>query len=148
MRAAAASLLQQAGRLGANLTPAPLCAPLRAAKQELHRVLHLAFNLAAAHDRTVILEPHREASAGRIPVRLPKGVRWGRPERVPLPPSLAGSGWHTGHAHPITVMPHRRAAANVWFLHHGQEALCLRLDLSGALELLRYRPLWRTWTRC
>ncbi|WP_306590267.1 hypothetical protein [Geothrix sp. 21YS21S-4] len=148
MRALATSLLQRVGSLGARLIPTPLCAPLRVATRELRRTLHLAFGLAAAHDRTVILEPHREASAGRISVRLPQGVRWGRPEQVPLPPSLADSGWWSGHPHPITVMPHGRAAANVWFLHHGREALCLRLDLAGSLELLRYRPLWRTWTRC
>jgi hypothetical protein len=45
-------------------------------------------------------------------------------------------------------MPQRRASANVWFLHHGRQALCLRLDLSGAVELLRYRPLLGTWVNC
>lgn len=29
-----------------------------------------------------------------------------------------------------------------------REALCLRLDLSGSVELLRYRPLLGAWTAC
>jgi hypothetical protein len=96
----------------------------------------------------VVLDPCRKATEGRIAVKLPTGVRWGRPAAIPLPPSLEDSGWLGGRPRPITVMPQRRAAANVWFLHHGREALCFRLALSGSVELLRYRPLLRTWTTC
>jgi hypothetical protein len=45
-------------------------------------------------------------------------------------------------------MPHRRAATNVWFLHHGRQTLCLRLELSGSVELLRYRPFLGAWVAC
>ena len=144
MRTTASALLQRLARL----LPAPLCQPLRAAQAELRRSLHLAFNLASTHGRAVVLEPCREATVGRISVRLPEGVCWGRPAAIPLPPSLAGSGWRGGRPRPITVMPQRRASANVWFLHHGREALCLRLGLSGTVELLRYRPVLGTWVEC
>jgi len=148
MRAAGTTFLQQATRAVAALWPSPLCQPLRAAQVELRRSLHLAFRLASIYHRTVVLEPCRQATEGRISVRLPEGVRWGRPASIPLPPSLADSGWRGGDPHPITVMPRRRASANVWFLHHGREALCLRLELSGSVELLRYRPLLGAWTSC
>jgi hypothetical protein len=148
MRAAATPLLQYLGRTAARILPAPLCPPLRAAQLELCRSIHLAFRLAATHRRAVVLEPCRAASEGRIAVHLPQGVCWGRPEEVPLPPSLVDSGWVGGAPHPITVMPQRRALANVWFLHHGREALCLRLDLSGSIVLLRYRPWLGAWVGC
>jgi hypothetical protein len=142
------TFLQQVTRVAALLLPSPLCPPLRAARAELSRSLHLAFQLASTHHRAVVLEPCRQATEGRISVKLPAGVRWGRPATVPLPPNLADSGWRGGRPRPITVMPRRRASANVWFLHHGREALCLRLELSGSVELLRYRPLLRAWTSC
>jgi len=148
MRESTNRLLQRLGRSAAALLPAPLSPPLRAAQSELCRSLHLAFSLATTHGRAVVLEPCRAATEGRLSVHLPEGVRWGRPTAVPLPPSLAGSGWRNGHPQPITVMPQRRASANVWFLHHGRQALCLRLDLSGSVELLRYRLLLRAWTAC
>ncbi len=148
MGAATTHFLQQVTRAAAALLPAPLSPPLRAAQTELRRSLHLAFQLAATHDRAVVLEPCRAATEGRVSVHLPEGVHWGRPTAIPLPPSLADSGWRCGHPRPITVMPQRRASANVWFLHHGRQALCLRLDLSGSMELLRYRPLLGTWVSC
>jgi hypothetical protein len=148
MRATTTAILHRVARLAALILPAPLSPPLRAAQAELRRSLHLAFRLASTHHRAVVLEPCREATEGRISVRLPEGVQWGRPAAIPLPPSLAGSGWRGDRPRPITVMPQRRASANVWFLHHGREALCLRLDLSGSVELLRYRPLLGAWTAC
>ena len=148
MRIAGSTLLQQITRAAVTLWPSPLCQPLRIAQVELRRSLHLAFRLASLHQRTVVLEPCRQATEGRISVRLPEGVRWGRPAAIPLPPSLEDSGWLGGDPHPITVMPQCRASANVWFLHHGREALCLRLELSGSVELLRYRPLLGAWTSC
>ena len=132
----------------ASLLPGPLCSPLRSARQELQRTLKLAFRLASTHRCPVTLEPGPTQGRGRIGMNLPEGVRWGRPTAVPLPPSLVGTGWRSGAPHPITVMPHRRAMANVWFLHHGQEALCLRLSLTGAVEILRYRPRIGSWTVC
>jgi hypothetical protein len=148
MSAAMSTFLDRVTRAAATLLPSPLCPPLRAAQTELRRSLHLAFRLASTHHRAVVLEPCRQATEGRIAVKLPEGVRWGRPATVPLPPSLANSGWRGTRPRPITVMPERRASANVWFLHHGKQALCLRLDLSGTVELLRYRPLLRAWTTC
>jgi hypothetical protein len=148
MRADLSASLQQLTQALATHLPAPLCAPLRAAQAELRRSLHLAFRLASIHGRAVVLDPFQQATEGCLALRLPEGVRWGRPLSIPLPPSLADSGWGDGRPRPITVMPRRRASANVWFLHHGRQALCLRLDLSGAVELLRYRPLLRAWTTC
>lgn len=148
MRAVTNPLLQRAAQVAAAFLPSPLCPPLRAAQAELRRSLHLAFRLASTHRRAVVLEPGRKGAEGRISVRLPEGVQWGRPAAIPLPPSLAGSGWRGGRPQPITVMPQHRASANVWFLHHGREALCLRLELSGSVELLRYRPLLGAWTTC
>jgi hypothetical protein len=142
------TLLEQVTRAAAALLPSPLCPPLKAAQAELRRSLHLAFGLATTHHRAVVLEPYRQAREGQIAVNLPEGVRWGRPATIPLPPVLVDTGWRGGRPRPITVMPQRRASANVWFLHHGRQALCLRLDLSGAVELLRYRPLLRAWTSC
>jgi hypothetical protein len=141
-------LLEQAARAVAVCLPSPLCQPLQAARAELRRSLHLAFQLASSHRRTVVVEPYRQAAEGHVAVKLPEGVHWGRPATIPLPPSLADSGWRGGRPRPITVMPQRRASANVWFLHHGREALCLRLNLSGSVELMRYRPLLRAWVNC
>lgn len=148
MREALSTFLQQVSRIAAQVLPTPLCSPLRAAQTELRRSLHLAFRLAATHHRAVVVEPCREATEGRISVRLPEGVCWGRPAAIPLPPSLADTGWRGDRPRPITVMPQRRASANVWFLHHGREALCLRLDLFGTVELLRYRPRLGAWVVC
>lgn len=148
MRIEAAALLHRLTHTLSALLPSPPCPPLQAAQSELRRTLHLAFGLASAHRQPVVVEPCRNPAKGQITVRLPKGVRWGRPSAVPLPPSLSDSGWRGGRPRPITVMPHHRAAANVWFLHHGRHALCLQLGLSGSVEMLRYRPLLGTWTPC
>jgi len=96
----------------------------------------------------VVLNPGPKAGHGLLPVHLPQGVAWGRPPATPLPPCLAGSGWQGEHPQPVTVMPEHRAAANVWFLHHGRQALCLCLGLGGTVELFRYRPLLGTWSTC
>lgn len=140
--------LQDVTRLLATLCPSPLCAPLHAASREIRRALALAFRVAATRGRAVTLSPGASAAPDQIPLRLPEEVGWGRPEAVPLPPTLSGSGWETGSPRPILVMPGGRALASVWFLHHGREALCLRLNLNGSLELLRYRPRLRAWTHC
>jgi len=140
-------LLDTLGRAAARILPGPLSPPLQAAHQELRRSLHLAFSLATAHGRAVCVAPAPEAGRGHLSLRLPEGVRWGRPASIPLPPALLDTGWRTGRLRPLTLLPHRRAAANVWFLHHGREALCLRLGLVGQVEILRYRPQLGAWTR-
>ncbi len=137
-------LLDTLSRAAARLLPGPLSPPLQAARRELHRSLRLAFCLATAHRRAVCVAP--ESAPGHLALRLPEGVRWGRPASVPLPPDLAGSGWRPGRPRPLTLLPQGRAAANVWFLHHGREALCLRLGLRGQVEFLRYRPRLGAWT--
>lgn len=141
---AAGPLIDTLSRAAARLLPGPLSPPLRAARHELRRSLHLAFSLATTHRRAVCVAPG--AGPGHLALELPAGVRWGRPASVPLPPALRGSGWCTDRPRPLTILPHRRAAANVWFLHHGREALCLRLGLLGQVEILRYRPRLDAWT--
>lgn len=148
MNAATQHLLHRCSQHLAYLLPGSLCAPLSMARQELHKNLHLAFRLASSQQRTVVLQPSPTQAEAGLSLCLPAGVRWGRPATVPLPPSLADSGWRGGKPRPITVMPHRRATANVWFLHHGREALCLRLALSGTVEMSWYRPLLGAWTPC
>ena len=135
------------GQAMARLLPIPLSAPLRAVRQELHHNLHLAFRLATTHGRAVSVVPTPEAGRDRLALHLPEGVSWGRPASVPMPPDLLDSGWGSAQPRPLTLLPDRRAAANVWFLHHGGEALCLRLGLVGDVEFLRYRPRLGAWTR-
>ena len=142
------SPMSEVTRLAARYLPALPYLPLRAAQKELQRRLQLAFQLASLHRRGVVLNPDPKGGCGLVPVCLPQGVAWGRPPATPLPPRLADSGW-TGEApRPITVMPEHRAAANVWFLQHGRQSLCLCLGLGGTVELLRYRPLLGTWSTC
>ena len=148
MALSAAALHHSVRTLAALLLPAPLSPPLCAARTELRRTLGLAFRLAATHHQPVMLEPGGEATRGRVALQLPPDVLWGCPPATPLPPNLVGSGWGSGFPHPILVMPERRAVANVWFLHHGREALCLQLGLSGAVELLRFRPGLGAWVSC
>lgn len=138
------SLLCRLGRAAARILPGPLSPPLQAAQRELRRHLQLASRLATAHRRAVCVA--LEAAPGHLALRLPEGVGWGRPASIPLPPELAGSGWSPGRPRPLTLLPHRRATANVWFLHHGREALCLRLGLGGQVAFLRYRPRLGAWT--
>ena len=137
-------LLDSLSRAAARLLPGPLSPPLQAAHRELRRSLRLASHLATAHRRAVCVAP--EPAPGHLALRLPEGVRWGRPAAIPLPPELAGSGWRPGRPRPLTLLPQGRAAANVWFLHHGREALCLRLGLRGQVAFLRYRPRLGAWT--
>ncbi|MEI6593588.1 MAG: hypothetical protein WCL47_10100 [Holophagaceae bacterium] len=142
------ALLTQVAQVAALILPGFLSAPLRQAGQELRTRLELAFRLATLHRRLVVLEPSRRAGSGQVAVRLPRGVRWGCPASIPLPPRLATTGWESRRPRPITVTPEHRAAANVWFVHHGRQALCLCLDLAGGVVLFRYRPLLGTWIEC
>ena len=134
--------------LAALLVPGFLSRPLRQVRAEFQARLDLAFRLATTHGRAVSLEPSRRARSGQVAVRLPQGVRWGCPDAIPLPPGLEETAWGGGRPHPITVMPEGRAAANVWFVHHGRQVLCLSLGLGGAVHLFRYRPLLGAWVRC
>ena len=148
MDLSAAALQQSVRALAALLLPAPLSPPLRAARAELRRSLQLAFRLAATHHHPVMLEPGGEALWGRVALKLPPSVLWGCPPATPLPPNLIGSRWASSFPQPILVMPQRRAVVQEPDVRHGREALCLQLRLSGAVELLHYRPRLRAWVRC
>ena len=101
---------------------------------------------AGPDGRTVLTEP-----GALRPLLLPRGVHWGLPAGgVPLPPGMAQPvrAHLTGQAHAaVTVTPQSTAMASVWFLHDGQDALCLRLSDHGHLQLLRWRHHLRQWTR-
>lgn len=132
----------------APLLPSSLDAPLHAASRDIRRSLALAFRVAAAHGQTVTLAPSACAAPGHVSLHLPPEVAWGRPDAIPLPLPLKESRWSRGAPLPMVVMSGGRALPSVWFLHHGREALCLRLNMNGSLELLRYRPRLKAWTHC
>ncbi len=131
----------------ARILPPPVSAPLQAAHRDIHHKLHQAFRQAAAQQRPVRLAPAPEHAGDRLALRLPEGVRWGCPAAIPPPPDLDGTGWPGALPRALTVLPRRRATANVWFLHHGRSALCLRLGLRGEMEFLGYHPFLGTWRR-
>jgi len=85
------------------------------------------------------------------PLSLPRGVRWGLPVAgIPWPPGMDPPvrAPLTGQAHDrVTVTPAGTAQASVWFLHDGEDALCLRLNGHGGIALLRWRHLERRWGR-
>jgi hypothetical protein len=84
------------------------------------------------------------------PLTLPRGVHWGLPATgVPLPPGMAPTvrAHLTGQAHSVVTVTPETAQASAWFLHDGQDALCLRLSDRGRLQLLRWRHQQQRWTR-
>lgn len=85
------------------------------------------------------------------PLQLPRGVGWGLPASgVPWPPGMAPPvrAPLTGQARErVTVTSRGTAQGSVWFLHDGQDALCLRLNDHGRLQLLRWRHAAQRWTR-
>ncbi|HEX9082555.1 MAG TPA: hypothetical protein VF768_09765 [Holophagaceae bacterium] len=129
----------------APLLPGPLTPPLEAARRHLNLRLAQAFRLASAQQRAVRIPADPETSEDHLSIHLPPGVAWGRPIDIPPPPDLEDSAWTSAPPHALTVLPRRRAASNVWFLHHGRSALCLRLGLRGQVEFLGYHPLLGTW---
>ena len=121
--------------------------PLRQTQHELRRSVELAFTLARAHGKNVVLTPTQSRERGQLSLRLPKTVRWGKPTHIPLPKEMSGTGWNEAKPRSITVTPQRKATANVWFLNDGCGALCMKLSLLGEVEMLRYRSLIKRWVR-
>lgn len=123
---------------------------LTAAEHELRASVQQAFILAHARGRSIRLEaagtaPHPDV----IPLHLGRKVRWGKPPHIPLPPGMEDPkrADEKGEAHPqITVTPRHTATASAWFLHDGQDALCLRLSGKGSMRMLRWRKALGTWT--
>lgn len=123
---------------------------LAVAQLELRGSLDQAFAEARARGRNISVSMSNEKRTDVLPVRLPRGVRFGKPDHIPLPPGVpppkvAGS---TGEAHPIiTVTPRRTATAALWFLHDGEEALCMRLNGHGNVLMYRWRRNLNRWVR-
>lgn len=124
---------------------------LNSVQQDLDGALYQAFHQARAQGRNVqVALGARSASSDVLPVAMPRGVRWGKPANVPLPPGmehpvLADS---TGEAHArIIVTPRHTSTATVWFLTDGRDVLCVRLSDHGQHHMLRWRAAKRAWGR-
>lgn len=123
---------------------------LAVAQLELKGSLEQAFSEARAKGRNISVSMSNEKRMDVLPVRLPKTIRFGKPAHIPLPPGVtppkvAGT---TGEAHPtITVTPRRTATAALWFLHDGDEALCMRLNGHGNVLMYRWRRNLNRWVR-
>jgi prepilin-type N-terminal cleavage/methylation domain-containing protein len=120
---------------------------LTAVQGEFRAALEEAFLLARARGREVRLGL-AAADTGPPGLRLPRGVHWGLPGSIPLPPGMdrPARAHLSGAAHPqVTVTPRRTATASVWFLTDGRDALCLRLSGQGRVQLLRWRHGQRRW---
>ncbi len=127
---------------------------LTAVQGELRASVEQAFHQARARGRPVRLvlgAPAPGRGDGDLrPLNLPRGVRWGLPPEVPLPPGMKDTlrAQYAGAAHAcITVTPWRTATANAWFLTDGRDAICLRLEGHGRLTLLRWRHHPGRWER-
>ena len=117
---------------------------------ELRGALEQGLLQARAQGRDVQIDLRGPGGAVR-PLSLPRGVRWGLPTPdMPYPPDMDPPvrAPLTGQAHDrVTVTPVGTAQASVWFLHDGQDALCLRINVHGRVHLLRWRHLERRWRR-
>lgn len=124
---------------------------LSALQQELDAALIQAFHQARAQGCNVRVALGVQSSDSDVlPVRLPEGVRWGKPALVPLPPGMDDpvAADATGEAHPtITVTPRRTVTATAWFLTDGKDVLCLRLSGHGQHHMLRWYAARRRWGR-
>lgn len=133
---------------------------LTAVQGELRACVEQAFQLARFRGcpvRVALAGPapvrrgRPREGADVLPLKLPRGVRWGLPHSgIPLPPGMGRTAQAhlTGQAHPcITVTPARTAEATAWFLTDGRDAVCLRLSDQGQLTLLRWRRRLRQWER-
>jgi len=122
---------------------------LAVAQEDLRGGIQQAFHLARAKGQDVIVTLGDPGTPGILPVNLPKKVKWGKPDNIPVPPGMdepkkAGS---TGEAHPkITITPRHTATASAWFVNDGREALCMRLSGKGHLQMLRWRRSTRRWS--
>lgn len=124
---------------------------LSAAHREIRGSLDQAFSLARARGSNVTVALGQASGAGEhLSVRLSRKVKWGKPTHIPLPPGMDAPSVATltGEAHPrITVTPRLTALASTWFLHDGEEALCMRLSGHGRLQVLRWRKDRMKWVR-
>lgn len=124
---------------------------LAAANQEIRGSLDQAFTLARARGTNVTVALGKATGTGEhLPVQLGRRVKWGKPAHIPLPPNMDAPtvATRTGEAHAIlTVTPRHTALASTWFLHDGQEALCMRLSGHGQLKVLRWRRDLQRWMR-
>ncbi|HJV88673.1 MAG TPA: hypothetical protein VJ623_00080 [Holophagaceae bacterium] len=125
-------------------------ADLAVAQMELKGSLDQAFTEARARGRNVTVSMSNEKATDVLPVRLPRTIRFGKPDHIPLPPGVAQPkvAATTGEAHPsITVTPMRTATAALWFLNNGDEALCMRLNGHGSVLMYRWRSQLNRWVR-
>lgn len=124
---------------------------LAAARQEISGSLEQAFVLARARGTDVKVAVGKATGIGEhLPVELSPRVKWGKPAQIPLPPGMAEPlvATRNGEAHAVlTVTPRHTALACAWFLHAGNEALCLRLSGQGRLKVLRWHSDQKRWTR-
>jgi hypothetical protein len=124
---------------------------LTAAHQEIVGSLHQAFTLARARGTDVKVALGKATGVGEhLPVELGRKVKWGKPDKIPLPPGMDAPmvAAKTGEAHPIiSVTPRHTTLASCWFLNDGQEALCMRLSGEGRMQVLRWRRDLKKWTR-
>lgn len=126
-------------------------AELAAAHQEIVGSLDQAFTLARARGADVTVALGSTGGAGEhLPVQLSRGVKWGKPAHIPLPPDMEADplAARAGESHPlITVTPRHTTLAGAWFVNNGKEALCVRLNGKGRLKVLRWRRDLSKWTR-
>lgn len=123
---------------------------LSVAQSELRGSLDQAFAEARARGRNVHVSMSDERGTDVFPVRLPRKVKFGKPDHIPLPPGVADPkrADATGEAHArITVTPRRTATAALWFLHDGEEAICMRLNGRGSVLMYRWRKPLQRWVR-
>jgi prepilin-type N-terminal cleavage/methylation domain-containing protein len=123
---------------------------LTAAQHEIRGSLDQAFTLARAKGENVTVALGNTQATGHLPVQLGKHVKWGKPAHIPLPPGMDDPvhADDTGMAHAtITVTPRRTATASLWFLNDGREALCMRINNHGQVQLLRWNLDRQQWRR-
>lgn len=123
---------------------------LAAAQDELQGSLDQAFALARARGTNVTVSMKDEGRMDVLPVRLPKRIKWGKPDSIPLPPGVQPpkKADRLGESLPsITVTPRRTSTAALWFVHNGQEALCMRLNGHGHVLMYRWRRDLSRWVK-
>lgn len=123
---------------------------LSVAQAELRGSLDQAFAEARARGRDVHVSMSDAKGMDVLPVRLPRRVKFGKPDHIPLPPGVPEPkrAASTGEAHArITVTPRRTATAALWFLNDGEEALCMRLNGHGSVLMYRWRKPLQRWVR-
>lgn len=133
-------------------------AELTVAQQEIHGSLEQAFSLARAQGSNVTVAFGQATPSGRQPsstggqllVPFGRKVKWGKPSHIPLPPGMDTPkvATLTGQAHAtVTVTPRRTVEASTWFVNDGEDALCVRLNDHGRIQVLRWRRSQSRWMR-